>query len=41
VGIERGKEWISLPRSREIINDGDKLIVYGNLKTLRQLFKQE
>jgi hypothetical protein len=41
VGIEIGKEWISLPRSREIINDGDKLIVCGNLKTLRQLFKQE
>jgi hypothetical protein len=40
VGIERGKEWISLPRSRETINEGDKLVVYGNLNTLRSLFKE-
>jgi len=41
VGIERGKEWISLPKSRETINEGDKLVVYGELKTLRRIFKQE
>jgi len=40
VGIERGKEWISLPRSRETINEGDKLVVYGSLNTLRSLFKE-
>jgi len=39
VGIERGKEWISLPRAREVINDGDKLVVYGNLDTLKRFFK--
>jgi len=40
VGIERGKEWISLPRSRETINEGDKLVVYGSLNKLRSLFKE-
>ena len=41
VGIARGKNWISLPRSAETINEGDKLVVYGQLKTLRQLFREE
>jgi len=41
VGVHRGKNWISLPRSVETINEGDKLVVYGELKTLRQLFRQE
>lgn len=39
VGIERGKEWISLPRSREVINEGDKLVVYGNLNALKRMFR--
>ena len=39
VGIERGKEWISLPRSREVINEGDKLVVYGNLDALKRMFR--
>lgn len=39
IGIERGKEWISLPRAREIINDGDKLVIYGNLNTLKRFFE--
>jgi hypothetical protein len=40
VGIERGKEWISLPRSIETISEGDKLVIYGNLNTLKSIFKQ-
>ena len=39
IGIERGKEWISLPRAREVINDGDKLVIYGNLNTLKSFFQ--
>ncbi len=39
VGIERGKDWISLPRSREVVNIGDRLVTYGNLVTLREIFK--
>ena len=39
IGIERGKEWISLPRAREVINDGDKLIIYSDLDTLRRFLK--
>jgi len=39
VGIERGRDWISLPRSREIIKEGDRLVVYGELDDLRQIFR--
>lgn len=38
VGIERGKEWISLPKSREKIEEDDRLIVYGNIDQLRSIF---
>lgn len=38
VGIERGKDWISLPRSRKRIKREDKLVVYGELDYLRQVF---
>ncbi len=39
VGIERDRHWISLPRSVETINQGDKLVIYGNLNSLRNTFK--
>ena len=41
VGIERGKDWISLPRSREVIDDGDRLVVYGNLNNLKSIFARD
>ena len=41
LGIERGKKWISLPRSSETINEGDKLIVYGNIDMLRNIFTEK
>ena len=41
VGIERGRHWITLPRSREVIQEGDRLVVYGELDALRQIFKVE
>jgi Trk K+ transport system NAD-binding subunit len=41
VGIERGRNWISLPRSKEVIQEGDRLVVYGELDSLRQIFKVE
>jgi hypothetical protein len=40
VGIERGKNWISLPKSREKIEEKDRLIVYGNINQLRSIFGQ-
>ncbi|MFC1866263.1 TrkA C-terminal domain-containing protein [Chloroflexota bacterium] len=40
VSIKRGKNWISLPKSTEIIETGDKLIVYGDLDHLRNFFKE-
>jgi hypothetical protein len=38
VGIERGKDWISLPRSLEKIEEKDRLIVYGNIDRLKNIF---
>jgi hypothetical protein len=38
VGIERGKDWISLPRSGETIQPDDQLVVYGELSHLRKFF---
>ncbi len=40
VGIERDRKWVSLPKSREIIKQGDKLVVYGELDVLKDLFKE-
>jgi hypothetical protein len=39
VGIERDKDWISLPRPREMMKEGDRLVVYGNLSVLKSVFK--
>jgi Na+/melibiose symporter-like transporter len=38
VGIERGSEWISLPRSHEKIMEKDRLIFYGNIEQLKTAF---
>jgi hypothetical protein len=38
VGIERGKDWISLPRSKKSIKEEDKLVVYGELAYLKEVF---
>ena len=40
VGIKRGKQWISLPHSTEIIETSDKLVVYGDLDYLRNFFME-
>jgi len=41
VGIERGHDWISLPRSREKIEEKDRLIVYGNISQLKSAFLEQ
>lgn len=41
LGIERAKKWIPTPGAEEIINVGDKLVVYGRLDVLKDLFRQE
>lgn len=41
LGIERGKKWIPLPKAKETIREGDKIVVYGPLEVLRDLFKKE
>ena len=38
VGIERGNDWISLPKSLEKIQEDDRLIVYGNIDQLKSIF---
>ncbi|HUU39399.1 MAG TPA: TrkA C-terminal domain-containing protein [Desulfatiglandales bacterium] len=39
LGIERGKNWIPIPKATEKIQEGDKLVVYGSLNVLRGIFK--
>jgi len=41
LGTERGKNWIPTPGAEEIINVGDRLVVYGRLDVLKALFRQE
>ena len=38
IGLERGREWISHPRSGEKIEKGDNLVVYGDLRILKGIF---
>jgi hypothetical protein len=40
LGIERGKEWIPVPRAQEMIQMGDRLVTYGPLDILRETFNQ-
>jgi hypothetical protein len=40
LGIERGKNWIPIPKAIETIRDGDRLVVYGPLEVLKALFRE-
>lgn len=40
LGIERERHWIPTPKAKEKINEGDRLIVYGPLPMLKNLFKE-
>jgi hypothetical protein len=40
VGIERGREWISHPRAYTKIDNGDRLVVYGDLRILKSIIQQ-
>ena len=41
LGIERGKNWVPIPKASEIIQVGDHIVLYGPLNTLRDLLKEE
>lgn len=41
LGIERGSEWIPVPsKHHEKVKEGDKLVLYGNLKNLREILDE-
>jgi hypothetical protein len=40
LGIERGRRWISLPGPQEIIDEGDRLIVYGRVPAIQEMVKK-
>jgi len=40
LGIERDKSWIPIPKPKETIITGDRIVVYGPLKVLRGLFRE-
>ena len=41
LGIERGKEWIPIPaKQHERVKEGDKLVIYGELKSLKEILDE-
>lgn len=41
LGIERGAKWIPIPRKHhERVQKGDRLVVYGNLKSLKEILDE-
>ncbi|MCP8323162.1 MAG: hypothetical protein L6N96_03165 [Candidatus Methylarchaceae archaeon HK02M2] len=41
LGIERGNNWIPIPRKHhERVQEGDKMVLYGNLKSLREILDE-
>lgn len=40
LGIEREKNWIPTPKPHEKLKKGDRLVVYGPLKTLKSLLQE-
>ena len=38
LGIERGFNWIPMPSKGEVITEGDKFVIYGQLSILNQMF---
>ena len=41
LGIERGKEWIPRPKAKVTIEESDKIVVYGHVNVLREIFKEK
>jgi Trk K+ transport system NAD-binding subunit len=39
LGIERGHDWIPVPKATEKILEGDRVVAYGHLDTLKEHFK--
>jgi hypothetical protein len=40
LGIERGKTWLPVPNVKEKFEIGDRVIVYGSINELRDIFKE-
>ena len=41
LGIERGKNWIPIPKAKEAIKEDDRLVVYGPLEVLKARFREK
>lgn len=41
LGIERAKNWIPIPKSKEKKHEGDKLVIYGSLNVLKTQFEEK
>jgi hypothetical protein len=39
LGIERGKKWIPVPKPNEKIKEGDKIVIYGDLRSLKGILE--
>lgn len=41
LGIERDKKWMPIPKAKEVIKEGDRVVVYGPIDVIRSVFKSE
>jgi len=41
LGIERGKRWIPIPLPDEVIQEGDRIVIYGKDEELNELFAEK
>lgn len=41
LGIERKDDWMPTPGDDEKVQDGDRLIIYGNMAELKKIFSEE
>lgn len=41
LGIERGEDWITIPKAEEAIRAGDRIVVYGPLDVAKTLFRKD
>ena len=41
LGIEREKSWLPVPGEDEKIQAGDRIVIYGNLNELKNIFKED
>ena len=40
LGIEQDRDWVAAPKARQVLREGDRLVIYGQLDALRRLAQE-